>query len=261
MSLRGEARDRIKKAEKYVEVCADFAMAQIFCDPAPSPARSGIMFEAPDALCDDSLEAPVAPARVSEGTSSCRESDRVTGEAYSETTVWMLAVRDQRDKVAFGRLFDHFAPRLKGVICRSGLPPAQAEDIVQDVMLTVWRKAHMFDPGRAQVSAWIYQIARNRQIDILRKEKRPVPEELKPVEDTEDDASQVVALEQETQALRAALKTLKPAQRDMVERAYLGELTHAEIRAETGLPLGTIKSRIRLGLEKLRHELKGTERK
>lgn len=261
MSLRGEALDRIKKAEKYVGVSADFAMAQIFCDPAPSPVRSGIMFEAPDALCDDSLEAPVAPARVSEGTSSCRESDRVTGEAYSETTVWMLAVRDQRDKVAFGRLFDHFAPRLKGVICRSGLPPAQAEDIVQDVMLTVWRKAHMFDPGRAQVSAWIYQIARNRQIDILRKEKRPVPEELKPVEDTEDDASQVVALEQETQALRAALKTLKPAQREMVERAYLGELTHAEIKAETGLPLGTIKSRIRLGLEKLRHELKGTERK
>ena len=260
MSLRGEAGDRIKKAEKYVGVFADFAMAQIFCDPAPSPARSGIMFEAPDALCDDSLEAPVAPARVSEGTSSCRESDRVTGEAYSETTVWMLAVRDQRDKAAFGRLFDHFAPRLKGVICRSGLPPAQAEDIVQDVMLTVWRKAHMFDPGRAQVSAWIYQIARNRQIDILRKEKRPVPEELKPVEDTEDDASQVVALEQETQALRAALKTLKPAQREMVERAYLGELTHAEIKAETGLPLGTIKSRIRLGLEKLRHELKGTER-
>ena len=261
MSLRGEALDRIKKAEKYVGVSADFAMAQIFCDPAPSPARSGIMFEAPDALCDDSLEAPVAPARVSEGTSSCRESDRVTGEAYSETTVWMLAVRDQRDKVAFGRLFDHFAPRLKGVICRSGLPPAQAEDIVQDVMLTVWRKAHMFDPGRAQVSAWIYQIARNRQIDILRKHPRPVPEELKPVEDTEEDASQVVALEQETQALRAALKTLKPAQRDMVERAYLGELTHAEIKAETGLPLGTIKSRIRLGLEKLRHELKGTERK
>lgn len=261
MSLRGEAGDRIKKAEKYVGVSADFAMAQFFCDPAPFLARSGIMFEAPDALCDDSLEAPVAPARVSEGTSSCRESDRVTGEAYSETTVWMLAVRDQRDKVAFGRLFDHFAPRLKGVICRSGLLPAQAEDIVQDVMLTVWRKAHMFDPGRAQVSAWIYQIARNRQIDILRKEKRPVPEELKPVEDTEDDASQVVALEQETQALRAALKTLKPAQREMVERAYLGELTHAEIKAETGLPLGTIKSRIRLGLEKLRHELKGTERK
>jgi RNA polymerase sigma-70 factor (ECF subfamily) len=231
-----------------------------FYDLLDEAVRTEGMFEASAALCEDPLDARAPTASVGEGTSGCRESDRVTGEAYSETTVWMLAVRDDRDKAAFGRLFDHFAPRLKGVICRSGVSPAQAEDIVQDVMLTVWRKSHMFDPGRAQVSAWIYQIARNRQIDILRKEKRPVPEELKPVEDTEDDASQVVALEQETQALRAALQTLKPAQREMVERAYLGELTHAEIKAETGLPLGTIKSRIRLGLEKLRHELKGTQR-
>ncbi|PRZ47572.1 RNA polymerase RpoE-like sigma-24 subunit [Tritonibacter scottomollicae] len=220
-----------------------------------------VMFDvSEDVLLEDRLEAEAAPARVGDGAKRARENILVTGEPYAETTVWMLAVRDQRDKVAFGHLFDHFAPRLKGVICRSGLPPAQAEDIVQDVMLTVWRKAHMFDPGRAQVSAWIYQIARNRQIDVLRKERRPVPEELKPAETAEDDASQIVALEEETTALRAALNRLKPAQREMVERAYLGELTHAEIRAETGLPLGTIKSRIRLGLEKLRHELKGTDR-
>lgn len=188
-----------------------------------------------------------------------RETEKTGPGALAETTVWMLAVRDRRDRAAFGRLFDHFAPRLKGVLCRGGMGQAQAEDIVQDVMLTVWRKAHLFDPGRAQVAAWIYQIARNRQIDVLRKEKRPMPEELKPAESTDEDAAQIVALEQETSALRAALKRLKPAQREMVERAYLGELTHAEIRAETGLPLGTIKSRIRLGLERLRHELKGTD--
>ena len=123
-------------------------------------------------------------------------------------------------------------------------------------MLTVWRKAHLFDPQRAQVSSWIYQVARNRQIDIVRRESRPVPEELKPPESTEEDASQIIALDQEAQKLRQALASLKPGQREMVEKAYLGDLTHAEIRAETGLPLGTIKSRIRLGLEKLRHELK-----
>ncbi|APG46199.1 RNA polymerase sigma factor (sigma-70 family, ECF11 subgroup) [Phaeobacter porticola] len=177
-------------------------------------------------------------------------------ESLSEQTVWMLAVRDDRCRVAFGRLFDHFAPRLKGVICRSGMPPNQAEDVVQDVMLTVWRKAAMFDPERAQVSAWIYQIARNRQIDVIRKERRPVPEELKLPEETQEDAAQVLALDQETQKLRAALDRLKPAQREMVEKAYLGELTHADIHKQTGLPLGTIKSRIRLGLERLRHELK-----
>lgn len=106
------------------------------------------------------------------------------------------------------------------------------------------------------MSAWIYQIARNRQIDVIRKERRPIPEELKLPEDTQEDAAQILALDQETSKLRAALARLKPAQREMVEKAYLGELTHADIREQTGLPLGTIKSRIRLGLERLRHELK-----
>lgn len=180
-------------------------------------------------------------------------------KAPSEQTIWMIAVRDKRDKQAFGRLFDYFAPRLKGMICKSGVSPAQAEDIVQEVLIAVWRKAHLFDPERAQVSAWVYQIARNRQIDLIRKERKPIPEELKQPDETQEDAAQVVALEQETSRLREALARLKPAQREMVEKAYLGELSHTDIRKQTGLPLGTIKSRIRLGLERLRHELKGTE--
>ena len=141
---------------------------------------------------------------------------------------------------------------------RAGAPAAQAEDIVQDVLLTVWRKAHMFDPARAQVSSWIYQIARNRQIDVIRKEARPVPEALAIDDETgeDPDGAEVMALEQETDRLRDALAKLAPAQREMIERAYLGELTHTEIRDATGLPLGTIKSRIRLGLDRLRHELK-----
>ncbi|MCV2894781.1 sigma-70 family RNA polymerase sigma factor [Lentibacter sp. XHP0401] len=170
----------------------------------------------------------------------------------------MLAVRDQRDKRAFGKLFDHFGPRLKGVAMRSGLSSGQAEDMVQDVMLTLWRKAHLFDPTRAQVSSWLYQIARNRQIDILRKENRPMPEALKAESEAGDEnTAEALGLEQEVSALKQALAKLKPAQREMVEKAYLGELSHGEIEAETGLPLGTIKSRIRLGLEKLRHELDG----
>lgn len=184
--------------------------------------------------------------------------DSDSNKGLSEQTIWMLAVRDQRDKRAFKRLFDHYAPRLKGFVMRAGAPAAQAEDIVQDVLLTVWRKAHLFDPSRAQVSSWIYQIARNRQIDVIRKEARPVPEALKPGDEADDeaDAGQAVALEEETELLRQALAKLAPAQREMIERAYLGELTHTEIREATGLPLGTIKSRIRLGLERLRHELK-----
>lgn len=174
----------------------------------------------------------------------------------TEQTQWMLAVRDKRCKTSFGALFDHFAPRLKGFVIRAGASGAEADEIVQDVMLTVWRKAEQFDPHRAQVSAWIYQIARNRQIDIARKERRPVPEALKTEPESEPDASQIVALEQETRKIRTALTKLPGEQRDMIEKAYLGELTHQEISTQTGLPLGTIKSRIRLGLERLRHELK-----
>lgn len=168
----------------------------------------------------------------------------------------MLAVRDARCKTSFAALFDHFAPRLKGFVIRAGASHAEADEIVQDVLLTVWRKADQFDPHRAQVSAWIYQIARNRQIDIARKERRPVPEVLKQEPEADPDASQIMALEQESARIRSALTTLNDDQRDIIERAYIGELTHQQISTETGLPLGTIKSRIRLGLERLRHELK-----
>lgn len=177
--------------------------------------------------------------------------------AIAPETQWMLAVRDDRDKAAFAKLFDHFAPRLKGFVIRSGAPAASAEEIVQDVMLTVWHKAQQFDPHRAQVSAWVYQIARNRQIDLHRKLGRPVPEELKEEPDTEPDAAQILGLQQETTKLKDALARLAPNQREMIEKAYLGELSHQDISKATGLPLGTIKSRIRLGLERLRHDLKG----
>ncbi len=187
-----------------------------------------------------------------------RDLSEIPSQTLSDQTVWMLAVRDDRDKQAFAQLFDFFAPRLKGFIMRSGASSAEAEDIVQDVMLSVWRKAASFDPHRAQVSSWVYQIARNRQVDVLRKTRRPVPEELTQETATEVDSVQIIALEQEASKLRDALSTLSEDQREMVEKAYLGELSHSEIQAETGLPLGTIKSRIRLGLERLRHELKGT---
>lgn len=175
----------------------------------------------------------------------------------SEQTLWMLAVRDDRDRNAFANLFDYFAPRLKGFIIKSGLSGAQAEEIVQDVMLIVWRKAAQFDPHRAQVSAWVYQITRNRQIDLLRKNNRPIPEELIDTPNLECDASQMLAMDQEAQHLKQALSSLSETQRHVIEQAYMGELTHQQISEQTGIPLGTIKSRIRLGLERLRLELKG----
>lgn len=174
----------------------------------------------------------------------------------SEQTRWMLAVRDRGDREAFIRLFDHYAPRVKAMAMRGGAPAAQAEEIAQDVMLRVWRSAGQFDPSRAQVSAWVYRIARNRQIDLARRFAPPAPEDLLSP-DPGVDAAGALALEQEAARLRAAIQALPQAQREMVEKAYMGELSHQEISRLEGLPIGTVKSRLRLALQRLRHELRG----
>ncbi|WP_353473179.1 sigma-70 family RNA polymerase sigma factor [Salipiger sp. H15] len=185
------------------------------------------------------------------------EEIRVTPAETTEQTRWLLAVRDRRDREAFGRLFDFFAPRLKAMLMRGGLRDGSAEDVVQDVMLTVWNKAAQFDPHRAEASAWIYRIARNRQIDLYRRRPLPEPELVQEPESAEPDAPQILAMEQEAAQLRAALERLSPEQVEALRHAYMDELPHSEISRITGLPLGTIKSRIRLGLDRLRRDLTG----
>lgn len=167
----------------------------------------------------------------------------------------MVRVRDDKDREAFAALFRHFAPRVKAFLMKSGTSDAMAEECVQDVMATLWQKAHLYDPTRANASTWIYTIARNRKIDALRKQRRPEPEDLPWGPESEPDQADVVAMQQDMDQLAEALKTLPEKQRSLIERAYFGDLTHSEIAEETGLPLGTIKSRIRLALEKLRHAM------
>ena len=174
----------------------------------------------------------------------------------SEQTGWMLAVRDSASRADFARLFDFYAPRVKAMAIRNGAPAAAAEDLAQDVMLRVWQSRAQFDPTRAPASAWIYQIARNRRIDLARRAPRPLPEEIA-AQPGPDEAGDALALSQEVARLRDALRALPSGQRAMVERAYLGELTHQEISRETNLPLGTVKSRLRLAIDRLRHELRG----
>ena len=130
-----------------------------------------------------------------------------------------------------------------------------AEEVTQEVMATLWRKAHMFDPTRASVATWIFTIARNRKIDVLRKQRRPEPEDLPWGPSEEPGQEDAMALQQESEKLSEAISQLPEKQRELIEKAYFGDLTHSEIAAETGLPLGTIKSRIRLALERLRHAM------
>jgi len=164
-------------------------------------------------------------------------------------------VRTHRDQAAFADLFRHFAPRVKGYLVKSGASTALAEEVTQEVMTTLWQKAHMFDPARASVSTWIFTIARNRRIDALRKQRRPEPEDLPWGPEPEPDQAEAMEMHQETTRLGQALAQLPEKQRELIERAYFGDLSHSEIAQETGLPLGTIKSRIRLALERLRHQM------
>ncbi|ABD56938.1 sigma-24 (FecI-like) [Jannaschia sp. CCS1] len=126
---------------------------------------------------------------------------------------------------------------------------------MQDVMATLWRKAHMYDPSRASVATWIFTIARNRKIDLLRRYARPDPEELPWGPEQAPNPADVIALQQDTTRLSQALATLPEKQRELIKHAYFGDLSHSEIAIETGLPLGTIKSRIRLALDRLRHSM------
>lgn len=169
------------------------------------------------------------------------------------------AVAAHSDRTAFAELFAYFAPRVKSFALRGGADPATAEEIAQDTLAVVWRKAGSYDPGKAAVSTWIYTIARNRRIDLIRREGRPEldPEDpgLVPAPAPSGDA--VVAARQTTRLVRDAVDGLPDEQRDVLEMAFFGDRTHPEIAEALGLPLGTVKSRIRLALRKLETALKG----
>ena len=175
--------------------------------------------------------------------------------ARAEWVDHVRRIRDAQDQAAFAELFQHFAPRIKAFLIKSGSDVAMAEECAQEVMATLWHKSHLFDPSRATVATWVFTIARNKRIDVLRKQRRPEPEDLGWGPEAEPEQEDVVALQQETAQLRDALSALPDAQRQLIEKAYFGDLSHREIASQTGLPLGTIKSRIRLALDRLRHAM------
>lgn len=180
----------------------------------------------------------------------------VTDEKISDWADCILRIRDDQDKAAFAAMFRHFAPRVKAFLMKSGADASLAEECTQDVMATLWHKAHLFDPARASAATWIFTIARNRRIDVIRKLKRPEPEDLPWGPEAEPDQADSLAIQQETERLGKAIAALPEKQRLLIRKAYFGDLSHREIAAETGLPLGTIKSRIRLALDRLRHAMK-----
>ncbi len=169
----------------------------------------------------------------------------------------MEAIAETRDRSAFTRLFDHFAPRVNAYMRRRGAAPAAAEELVQDVMLTVWRRAGQFDPAKAAVSTWIFTIARNRRIDTIRRERRPAPDPSDPalVPNPDPGADAAVEQQQHGALLRLAVAKLPEEQAQLLELAYFEDKSHSAIAGELSLPLGTVKSRIRLAMNQLRTQL------
>lgn len=182
-----------------------------------------------------------------------------------EINAWMCAVAQAADRPAFAALFRHFAPRLKTFLMRGGTDEALAEELAQEAMACLWRRAASFDPARARASTWLYTIARNLRIDHGRRqagiatgapdgwdaEQQPADAHLAP------DALLLAA--QRERAVREALADLPPEQARLVRLNFFEEHAHSRIAEDLGIPLGTVKSRIRLAVAQLRRALEGLE--
>jgi RNA polymerase sigma-70 factor (ECF subfamily) len=173
----------------------------------------------------------------------------------------LAAVAQASDRQAFAQLFQYYAPRLKTYMRKLGTEDSQAEELAQEAMLTVWRKAAFFDPNRANAGTWIFAIARNLRIDLLRKEKRPEIDLDDPdlVPDPAPRADDVMAMDQSERRVRAAVSGLSAEQTEVVTLSFYEDTPHAEIAARLKIPLGTVKSRLRLAMKRIRSELGGQE--
>lgn len=188
-------------------------------------------------------------------------ADKSAGEAryWSEQ---MRAVALQRDRESFMRIYDHFAPRLQRYLLGLGVDAPQAEDLVQEALIRLWRKAGQFDPERANLSTWLFRIARNLYIDSVRREPN-----WRPVEETSDDLMapgppRARGTEAESFAEQAnlarAINALPATQARLIRMSYFEAKSHREIAEELGMQLGTVKSGLRRAFGKLLASMRRT---
>jgi RNA polymerase sigma-70 factor (ECF subfamily) len=170
---------------------------------------------------------------------------------------WIRAIAEHQDRAAFASLVEFYAPRIKAMLTRLGAAADAAEDLAQETLLTVWRKAAYFDPARASAAAWIFTIARNLRIDRLRGDNRAklyAPYEMVEPEGPQNPDSALNAAERDTR-VRAALKQLSQEQVRVVQLSFFEGRAHGDIATLLDLPLGTVKSRVRLAMARLRNLL------
>ena len=184
-------------------------------------------------------------------------SDNDNTKGMSNWDVMLVRVGRDRDKAAFAALFEYFAPRIKSFLLRLCTDMSLCEEIAQEAMIMVWRRAETYNPSQSGASTWIFTIARNKRIDRLRRENRPLPDLADPAFAPEpvETGEKTIFRQQEEEKIRHALKNLPDEQAKMIFSAYYEEKSHREIADESGVPLGTVKSRIRLALNRLRAHL------
>lgn len=179
--------------------------------------------------------------------------------AGGETTdeALLLAVARNRDRNAFVQLFERYAARVKAYLMRGGAVANVAEDAAQEVMIALWRRAEIFDPAKASAATWIFTIARNKRIDLLRRESRGLPEPDDPLMNpgAEPAAEKGFSAAERDSRVRGAIDALSEDQRRVIRLSFFSELSHAEIASQLDLPLGTVKSRLRLAFQRLRNDL------
>lgn len=169
----------------------------------------------------------------------------------------MRAVATRGDRAAFGELFSEYAPRVKAFLMRAGLTAAEAEDIAQETMVRVWRKAQLFDPAKASVSTWIFAIARNLRIDHLRRRSKPEAE----LDEREEEADPAPLADEDVDRrtrevrIRKIFASLPPNQHEVVLMHFYEDEPHSAIAKRLNLPLGTVKSRLRLAFARIKREL------
>jgi len=171
----------------------------------------------------------------------------------------LRAVAERRDVSAFSDLFDRYAPRLHRYLLAFAKEQGQAEELVQEIMLSIWLHASSYDPSRASVDAWVFRIARNRRIDTLRRERRPRPEPVR-AHASQPSAESEAADAERSLGVRRAIAGLPEPQAEILRRMYFRDESIADIASATGLPVGTIKSRVRLAMNRLRAMLGGESR-
>lgn len=182
--------------------------------------------------------------------------------SISEHHCSLLArIARDKDRDAFRELYVFFGPRVKALMLKAGADRELAEDITQDVMLTVWNKVHLYHPDRGSVGAWVFTIARNARIDRFRRGSSRPHEDVSGLEIASNEAGSedVVIAAERAERVAEAIRTLPDDQRSIIDHAYLLDMSQTEIARKLKLPLGTVKSRMRLAYAKLRERLEGLE--